>query len=453
MMTYNNPRPLVVENKKRSRTEDDCDTYERPNETLAIDDFSDEEDEDIFFSDEGNSPPRKRVKCTLALERTSFSSSIRITTSTKNCQAQFTLRNPSHLRDVHDSVKTKLFRNPEKDISFRILDFASSDSLNLYRDVTTGTFCSDVIQLRVEGHDERSRCILAYLRGLLTRKDELAIIPIEDTDYQLLLFFEDSNNNDIQTTEDVINSLCSIDVFQTSLSCLLVRRFNMIFDLDETLIRTRIPRDANDLAVNKGEHEFFVQNSRYITCVRPGVDMILRWSCQIFKVYVFTNAIREYAIEIAKILDPNREHLLANITDNAQLIELIKSREQMVPHKNIPRPQGMKVLNKFGIEPLQSVVFDDDSNVWSPKNQDCILPFDQVTASKKPSELFCQIRNETWKRLAFMQKRDYANRKKQGFVNNEKPSFSQDHILVQLETPTNDVMNVETEDIMGFDEL
>src|SRR5689334_12915663 len=65
-----------------------------------IEAFSDEEDEDIFFHDEGNTPPRKRVRGTLHLERTSFSSNIRITSQTKDCHVQFTLQNPSQLNNI-----------------------------------------------------------------------------------------------------------------------------------------------------------------------------------------------------------------------------------------------------------------------------------------------------------------------------------------------------------------
>lgn len=397
-------------------------------DVVLIDDFSDEEDEEILFSDNENTPPRKRVRGSLAFERTSFCASLRITTQTKNCYAQFTLCDASYLSNVPNQLRTSLFANIDQDISLRILDFASADTLHYFRDAESGSMRSDITQLSITGKDENSRCMLAYLRGLLARKNEIAIVPVENSEYQLLVYFEESN----------VDSFEALDFFSTSLSCLLVKRFNMVLDLDETLIRTRIPRDANDRPLNKLEYEFFVQGNRYITVVRPGVDMILRWACQIFKVVIFTNAIREYAIEIAKILDPTREHLLAGQVNWEQLI---KSRESMVPVQHIPRPQGLKVLEKFGIEPRTSVVFDDDNNVWSKTNQDCIVPFEQVTSAKKPSDLFCNMRTETWKRLAYMHKLDYNTRKKQ--MTAEKPTFSQEHVMQQLENTKLDGMNVE----------
>jgi hypothetical protein len=346
----------------------------------------------------------------------------------KNCQVQFTLQNPSQIEDLDAAVRDKLFavESSITNIPLSILDFASADSLMLYRDTDSGKFRSEVAQLRVDGKNDRSRCILAYLRGLLTRKDEIAVIPIDGTDFQLLIFFEDFNAEE----QDIMDVTSQNEQFQTTLSCILVQRFNMIFDLDETLIRTRLPRDANDRPTKPNDHEFYVQGSRYMTTVRPGTDMVLRWACAIFKVYIFTNAINEYAIEIAKILDPNREHLLANITDDFG--ELIKSREQMTPAKHIPRPQGLKILHKFGIDPIQSVIFDDDISVWSKLNHDCILPFEQVTKVKKAEELFCRIRNETWKRLASLHKNCFLTLKKKRAVAHDKPTFSQDHVMGQL---------------------
>ncbi|KAL0479302.1 hypothetical protein AKO1_008105 [Acrasis kona] len=294
----------------------------------------------------------------------------------------------------------------------------------LYKDAQTQTFSKETIKLKLDGTDENSRCMLAYLRGLLTRKDELAIVPIDDTTYQLVLFYENTSSDDDQLlsfNDDLLS-------FST-LSCILTPRYNMVFDLDETLIRTRMSSLVNDAPL-ENEHEFTLRGGRYFCWVRPGVDMLLRWSCQLFNVHIFTNAIYDYAVQIVNILDPKHEHLLLHVgSDTNKMRELIKSREQMTTVQHIPQPLGQKELSKFNINPSNTIIFDDDSRVW--KERQCILPFQQIVVRKKPTEFFCQIRNESWKKLSQLHKHDYQQRRKIPSTT-EKITFSQDQILQNL---------------------
>jgi len=229
-------------------------------------------------------------------------------------------------------------------------------------------------------------------------------VPIENSQYPLLIYEKDLFSNTV-TNQD------SFDVLQqqlysslnTNLHAVLVKKFAIVFDLDETLIRTRIPKqNEQDLAQN-GEFEFFVQGYRYCCCVRPGTDLLLKWASQLFQVYIFTNSIFEYAKEVCKILDPAKETILSNIENDDQLKAILKSRELMTPVDYIPKPLGLKDLAKFSIGTFETVILDDDVKVW--KDRENVLPFDQITQFKSPNDFFYRVRLESWKLLGSLAKK------------------------------------------------
>jgi hypothetical protein len=306
---------------------------------------------------------------------------------TKNfeCMTHFSLLNKSLEFCTLDILK--------KVTQIRVADFAPKNCLKLY--LKENIIENDQIQFQVDGRTELDRAKLAYLKGLLNRKDEIAVVPIPDTGKQLLLF-------------DLGNEGSEFDgIFNTKLNAILVNKYNLVLDLDETLVRTKTSSSIKDKP-NKfsdesaEEYEFNVNNMKYICFVRPGTKELLAWGCQIFNIMIVTNSIWVYAKEIIQILDPNREHLLKGIdlNDNNQLNKILKTRKDMVPHPKIPKPLGQKDLLKFNLSPFETVILDDDASIWKLKEP--ILPFDKIVENKGSKEFFFAVRAETWNKLSHM---------------------------------------------------
>jgi hypothetical protein len=366
--------------------------------------------------DEGNTPPtRKRVKCAL-FQDNSFPVVLHVTGRhvPGTCNLRFTTHTQNAIKNLDTTVRERLLCNDEPEIT--MVDLASTDDLLLYRDATTHTFLPEIPCFQVTGSDEKSRLLLAYLTGVLSRNDEVIVSPVDGTDFQVLIFWEKPAGDSID-----------LDLFPLALSAIVVKRYTMALDLDGTLINTRYAASDEDQP-SVDEHEFLCKGGRYILQTRPGVDMLLRWSTSLFKVIICTNAIHDYAVEVTKILDPNREHLLKHVTD---FNTIIKSREHMTPVKHIKTGGGMKDLNKLGIDTFECVILDDMPNVW--KNVECLLPFKTIDDKKDPSAYVLTLRAETWKRFAFLHRKKYELRRKQkALLSCKKNSFSQENVLAVL---------------------
>jgi hypothetical protein len=86
----------------------------------------------------------------------------------------------------------------------------------------------------------------------------------------------------------------------------------------------------------------------------------VRWACQIFNVYVVTNAIYDYAKQVLNILDPKKEHLLKNIQNDTDLSKLLKTRENL---KKISNSKfGIKNLTQFSWNIYESVILGKTLN-------------------------------------------------------------------------------------------
>jgi hypothetical protein len=376
--------------------------------------------EDEALPDEGNTPPRKRAKSVLETNSTdSFHCTLRVTnrTNTEHCSLKFIPRTSDSIKNLKESVRERLIECDTPCIS--MVDLASADNLLLYRDTTSLNFFSHIPYFLVEGHDDNSKFIISFLKGLLTRNDEIIVSPIEGTDQQMLIFWETPYEEASIEDEDWVPS---------SMSAIIINRYTMALDLDGTLISARSASEHDKPKPN--EEEFFCKGGRFICNTRPGVDMLLRWASSLFKIVICTNAIYDYAVEVAKLLDPHKEHLLKSVTD---VQTIIRSREDMIPVKHI-KAGGLKDLNNFGIDPFECVIFDDSSQVW--KNIECLLPFSVINEKKKPSEYLVTLRKQVWIKFAFLHRKKFELRRKQKtLMRLSKKSFSQEHILCQIGAP------------------
>ncbi|KAL9657494.1 hypothetical protein ABK040_016760 [Willaertia magna] len=396
----------------------------------------------LIYFDQGNTPPRtsstkkvKRQPMNFSKQQNSSKINDQKRIRSFNCNFKvtkglfsnvtFTLKNRGDKCKKMEEQLANILKHPSiksdnattignNDISLEVKDFASDESLALYKDLQTNQFFDFIPQFEISGRDEQSRYIMCYLKGMLVRKTEMAIVPIPYHDHQILIFDHAQEQCYSDSTSCSQNGFLPEDFeFDTKLSCIIVPKYIMVLDLDETLIRTRQP-NKNETKTNLQpyEFEFKVFGLTYICCVRPGTQNLLQWCCNLFKVYIFTNSVYEYAKEVVKILDPQRQHLLRNINldDDNQLKQILKSREDMTPHESIPKPLGLKDLRKFNIDSFETVIFDDDLSIW--KQQECVLPFNEIVQYKKPLEFFKTIRCEVWKKLTYLHNYKLKLRKK-----------------------------------------
>lgn len=298
----------------------------------------------------------------------------------------------------------------------RIADFANNLIITSFQDPCSKEFV--VPEVEISAYDESSKCCLAFLKGLLIRKDEVAVVPLPNSSYQLLLF----EKEEIQDSYSILNPI---------VYAIVTEKFKFVLDLDETLVRTRM-HDEPATIVNSfrdKEYPICVQNQKLIVSVRPGVDLILNWACKLFKVYIFTNGIFEYAKEVLRVLDEKGEHLLqgVNLSDDVKLKQFLKTREDM-SSKDPNSKIGQKELQKHNLSVFESVIFDDDDSVWK-KNKDNLLPFDDIVIASKnmPQEIFYRVRTEVWSKLKLLQrlKSKLKLRQVQSKPLNDKIVFSQ----------------------------
>jgi sRNA-binding regulator protein Hfq len=141
-----------------------------------------------------------------------------------------------------------IFRNSNH-LKFKVSDFVNKRALLSYTNENPSEF-------EVRGLDVNSACLMSYLKGVLARKNEVAILPIPDSDFQILLFDKEEN-----------------ELFEPVLSAIVVRKYNLILDLDETLIKTKLVLNSSG-KLNNNEFFFQVENCHYNCHVRPGTEQL-----------------------------------------------------------------------------------------------------------------------------------------------------------------------------------
>lgn len=142
-----------------------------------------------------------------------------------------------------------------------------------------------------------------------------------------------------------------------------------------------------------------MEGQKFIVAVRPGSETLLKWACQLFNVYIFTNSVYPYAKQIVMTLDPQRHHLLKNVDvqDDSQIQQFVKSREDMIKQLNLPDELRMKCLKKFNLDIFRTVVLDDDPKIW--EQQQNLLDFDELAENRTRHKFFYAVRTATWEKL------------------------------------------------------
>lgn len=89
-----------------------------------------------------------------------------------------------------------------------------------------------VAHFKVWSSDVQTQLKLGFMIGLLTRKDDVAIIPLEGTEEQMLLYCPEMTNSGNDSSPE---REATAQDFSTNLDCtlhaIIIKRFSFVFDL------------------------------------------------------------------------------------------------------------------------------------------------------------------------------------------------------------------------------
>eukprot|EP01080_Neovahlkampfia_damariscottae_P001591 gene1591-12716_t len=176
------------------------------------------------------------------------------------------------------------------------------------------------------------------------------------------------------------------------------KKLSLVLDLDLTLLHTTNDEkflEIVKLAKSKDVHEFKLNNKLHLTKLRPNLKEFFSKLQNLFEFHIFTHGIREYANEIAKIIDPDETLFKGKIISREECPnEKIKTLNDIFPSSN----------------PNTVLIIDDNFTVWKNNLENLILisPFNffnsNHTLSKNKddqldiiSNLLIQIHSEFFK--------------------------------------------------------
>ncbi|KAG2619542.1 RNA polymerase II C-terminal domain phosphatase-like 4 isoform X1 [Panicum virgatum] len=145
------------------------------------------------------------------------------------------------------------------------------------------------------------------------------------------------------------------------------RKLVLILDLDHTLINStklqHISSAENELGIRTAALKddpdrsiFMLDSMQMLTKLRPFVRKFLKEASNMFEMYIYTMGDKDYAIEIAKLLDPTNVYFPSKVISNSDCTQ----RHQ----------KGLDVI--LGAESV-AVILDDTEYVWQKHKGNLIL--------------------------------------------------------------------------------
>ncbi|KAL6124931.1 hypothetical protein ACLB2K_077439 [Fragaria x ananassa] len=163
---------------------------------------------------------------------------------------------------------------------------------------------------------------------------------------------------DLGLSDDVIDRLRN----ETTRNLLVKhKKLHLVLDLDHTLLNTThldkmSPEEEYLKTPDHSVQDVHIVESQVMTKLRPQVGTFLEQASQIYELSIYTNGSRDYALQMAKLLDP------ANQLFGDRIISRGESTEK--------NQKGLDVLLARG---TAVVILDDKKQVWRNEDQDNVM--------------------------------------------------------------------------------
>ncbi|KAK2986747.1 hypothetical protein RJ640_010972 [Escallonia rubra] len=126
--------------------------------------------------------------------------------------------------------------------------------------------------------------------------------------------FMDDKNSGVANPSGTQSDLGHIDDTETRIARMrdqymeklfLLKKLILVLDLDHTLLHSIVRTEEENLeSQTETDGLYSAESIVVLTKLRPGVRAFLKEASNMFELYIFTKACRPYALEMAKLLDP-----------------------------------------------------------------------------------------------------------------------------------------------------
>ena len=191
---------------------------------------------------------------------------------------------------------------------------------------------------------------------------------------------------------------------------LMTKKFNLILDIDETIVKTIVPSNNNLLLLNdENVKQISIFNKKYLVFLRPKLSTFIEFCFTNFNVGFWTAGSPIYCNIILKMILSEEQYNNCNIVlarDDQDYINLKTNKiYQNITKTNVIR-KPLELLweddiFKYIFNQSNTIIIDDNPNVKSENPNNCILikqfkkdAFDDDVLEKLIIFLFKFINNE-----------------------------------------------------------
>ncbi|CEP02725.1 unnamed protein product (mitochondrion) [Plasmodiophora brassicae] len=135
------------------------------------------------------------------------------------------------------------------------------------------------------------------------------------------------------------------------------RKLLLVLDLDHTIVHATVDSRARE-CLDRGVHEFKLDGRTHYVKLRPGAHAFLQSLKDLFDIQVFTWGIRNYAVEVVSLLDP----------DHTIIKERIVARDDIgIGQRNrlLSQHQQKRLERVLPVCGSMALVLDDSPGVWA----------------------------------------------------------------------------------------
>lgn len=147
-----------------------------------------------------------------------------------------------------------------------------------------------------------------------------------------------------------------------------MKRYNVILDLDETLVSAKTPEELENIGFNEEGFNFYNMDKDYIVFERPNLQSFLDWLFTNYNVLIWSAGSKEYVLYIIDkiiLLDKKRELKLILFSDHCN----------MIPSETKPKNLDYLLFSNPSLKNIShenTVIIDDLDKVYDIQPENCI---------------------------------------------------------------------------------